>query len=255
MRYNKTHGCTLYSVMYLVIDIGNTAHKLAVYDESGHQVALVRQSELDISALKDVFGQFSIQAALLSSVGSVSPDVVAWLEQHTRLVKFSPALHLPIRLNYDTISTLGTDRIASAVGANALFPAQPTLAIQAGTCLVTDFVDEQGTYQGGSIAPGLRMRFQALHDHTAHLPLLEPQHPVSCTGKSTQESILSGVVYGMACEIDGTISYYQALYPDLHIILTGGDADFLIDFIKNRIFAAPNLVLEGLYKILMCNVE
>jgi len=127
--------------------------------------------------------------------------------------------------------------------------------IQAGTCLVTDFVDGQGTYQGGSIAPGLRMRFQALHDHTAHLPLLEPQQPVPFTGKSTQESILSGVIHGMACEIDGIISHYQGLYPDLHIILTGGDADFLKDFIKNRIFAAPYLVLEGLYKILKCNVD
>ena len=241
--------------MYLVIDIGNTAHKLAVYDESGNQVALVRQPELDVSALKDIFGQYAIQAALLSSVGSVSPDVVAWLEQNTKLVKFSPALRLPIRLNYDTIGTLGTDRIASAVGANSIFPAQPALAIQAGTCLVTDFVDGQGTYQGGSIAPGLRMRFQALHDHTAHLPLLEPQQSVPYTGKSTQESILSGVIYGITSEIDGIISHYQTLYPNIHVILTGGDADFLKDFIKNRIFAAPNLVLEGLYKILRCNVE
>ena len=241
--------------MYLVIDIGNTAQKLAVYDESGHQVALVRQPELDVCALKDIFGQYNIRSALLSSVGKVSPAVVTWLAQHTQLVEFSLALRLPIKLNYDTIGTLGTDRIASAVGASALFPARPTLAIQAGTCLVTDFVDEQGTYQGGSIAPGLRMRFQALHDHTAHLPLLEPQHLASFTGKSTQESILSGVIYGMACEIDGIINHYKALYPEIHIILTGGDADFLKDYIKNRIFAAQNLVLEGLYKILRSNVE
>lgn len=241
--------------MYLVIDIGNTAQKLAVYDEAGRQVALVRQPELDVCALEDIFRQYNLRAALLSSVGKVNPDVVDWLERNTRLVKFSPALRLPIRLNYDTVGTLGTDRVASAVGANALFPARPALAIQAGTCLVTDFVDEQGTYQGGSIAPGLCMRFQALHDHTAHLPLLDPQHPDSYTGKSTQESILSGVIYGMACEIDGIIGHYQALYPNIHIILTGGDADFLKDYIKNRIFAAPNLVLEGLYKILKCNVE
>ena len=241
--------------MYLVIDIGNTAQKLAVYDESGNQVALLRQPELDVCAFKDIFGRYDIQAALLSSVGRISPEVVTWLEQHTRLVKFSSALRLPIRLNYDTIGTLGTDRIASAVGAKALFPARPTLAIQAGTCLVTDFVDEHGIYQGGSIAPGLRLRFQSLHDHTAHLPLLEPQRPASFTGKNTQESILSGVIYGMTCEIDGIISHYQDLYPDLHIILTGGDADYLKDFIKNRIFAAPNLVLDGLYKILRCNVE
>lgn len=241
--------------MYLVIDIGNTAQKLAVYDEAGRQVALVRQPELDVCTLEDVFGQYNLRAALLSSVGKVNPDVVDWLERNTRLVKFSPALRLPIRLNYDTVGTLGTDRVACAVGANALFPACPALAIQAGTCLVTDFVDEQGTYQGGSIAPGLCMRFQALHDHTAHLPLLDPQHPDSYTGKSTQESILSGVIYGMACEIDGIIGHYQALYPNIHIILTGGDADFLKDYIKNRIFAAPNLVLEGLYKILKCNVE
>jgi len=111
--------------MYLVIDIGNTAQKLAVYDESGQQVALVRQSELDISTLTEIFGQYQIQAAMLSSVGNVSREVVDWLEQNSRLVKFSPALRLPIRLNYDTVGTLGTDRIASAVGANALLPPPP----------------------------------------------------------------------------------------------------------------------------------
>lgn len=241
--------------MFLVIDIGNTSQKIAVFNADGQEVLVSRYDKLDINKLQVVFEQYPIEAALLSVVGHVDADLVDWLESQTTLVRFSPTLKLPMQLNYKTPETLGTDRIAAAAGAQALFPGQNTLVIQAGTCLVTDFVDADNVYQGGSIAPGMRMRFRALHEHTAHLPLLEPLPIDYFTGKSTQESICSGVIQGMVCEIEGIIRHYDALYPNFNTILTGGDADFLKSFIKNRIFAAPNLVLYGLYKILRNNVE
>lgn len=245
----------LYNVMFLVIDIGNTAQKVAVFDAAGEEKVVFRHKQLDVSIVESIFEQYRIEAAIVSAVGNVDEELLSWLDCHTRLVKFSSALKLPVRVDYGTPDTLGTDRIASAVGAQMLFSNQNTLVVQAGTCLVADFVDETGAYQGGSIAPGLRMRFQALHDHTAHLPLLEPKTIDFLVGKTTQESILSGVIQGITCEIEGLIHQYRKLYPKLNVILTGGDADFLKDFIKNRIFAAPNLVLQGLYKILRNNVE
>ena len=241
--------------MFLVLDIGNTNQKAAVFTADGKEETVLRYDKLAVEHLENLFSRYRIDAALLSAVGSVEEDVVDWLEKNTRLVCFNSTLKLPVALDYKTPETLGTDRIASAVGAWALFPGENTLVIQAGTCLVTDFVDAQGVYRGGSIAPGLRLRFRALHDHTAHLPLLEPSSIDFLTGKSTQESILSGVIQGISCEIDGIIHHYKTLFPNINIILTGGDADFLKSMIKNRIFAAPNLVLQGLYEILRNNVE
>lgn len=244
----------LYNIMFLVIDIGNTTQKIAVFDVTGEEIVVFRYNYLDINVLKTIFEQYEVEAAIVSAVGSVDEDLLSWLDSHTKLVRFSPTLRLPFPLDYATPDTLGTDRIAGAAGAQAIFPNCNLLVIQAGTCLVTDLVTVQDGYQGGSIAPGLRMRFQALHDHTAHLPLLEPQPIDGFTGKSTRDSILSGVINGMICEIDGFIRHYQAHYPDIQVVLTGGDADYLKDFIKNRIFAAQNLVLLGLYKILKYNV-
>lgn len=241
--------------MFLVIDIGNTLHKAALFDNKGCQTSIIQQKTLTISDLQTLVGQHNLDAAILSAVGAVDDNVINWLESNVKLIRFSSDLHLPIQIQYDSADTLGTDRIACAVAANALFPNKNVLAIQAGTCLVTDFVDASNTYHGGSIAPGLRMRFHALHDYTAHLPLLEPEQITSFTGNSTRNSILSGVIHGLACEIDGFIVHYRALYPDTVAVLTGGDAPTLQDYIKNRIFAAPNLVLRGLYIILRFNVD
>ena len=241
--------------MFLVIDIGNTFHKAALFDNKGNQVSFVHQKTLTIRDLQKLIGQHDLDAAILSTVGTADEDVLNWLEHNVRLIRFSADLRLPIPIQYDSIDTLGTDRIACAVAANTLFPDKNVLAIQAGTCLVTDFVDASNTYLGGSIAPGLSMRFHALHDYTAHLPLLEPEPITSFTGNSTQNSILSGVIHGLACEIDGFIDHYRTHYPDTMVVLTGGDAPLLQDYIKNRIFAAPNLVLQGLYIILRFNVD
>lgn len=246
---------TLNKAMFLVLDIGNTTHKVSVFNSDGGLETLFRYDELEISRLQNLFEQYDIEAAILSSVGSVREGIIFWLENHTALVRLTPGLKLPVCLDYETPETLGTDRIAAASGAQMLYPAQNVLVIQAGTCLVFDFVDNQGVYQGGSIAPGMRMRFQSLHDHTARLPLVEPHEVISITGKNTGESISSGVIRGMACEIDGFIDHYRSHYSDLKVLLTGGDAELLQSFIKNRIFAAPYLVLQGLYKILKLNVE
>ena len=178
-----------------------------------------------------------------------------WLDTHTQLIRFSHQCRLPIKMRYASPETLGTDRIANAVGANALYPNQNVLSLMAGTCLVADFVNAKNEYLGGSISPGVRMRFQSLSHFTARLPLIEPKTIDFLTGDTTQNSILSGVMHGISHEINGIILQYSAQYDDLKVILSGGDAQMLQSSIKKRIFAAQNPILLGLHKILKLNAS
>lgn len=120
------------------------------------------------------------------------------------------------------------------------------MVIDAGTCVTYDFIDEENNYLGGAIAPGLRLRYEVLHNFTAKLPLLSLESPKDFIGTSTSESIHSGVVNGFAYEIDGFIDEYKARYSNFIIILTGGDTDFLAKRLKNTIFANSNFLLESL---------
>lgn len=239
---------------YLVIDIGNTAQKAALFNEKGAEKAWMRKSSFSCDDIGDFLVGHVLTAAIVSSVGEAPTAIVDFLQTRTRTLTFSPQLRLPVRLKYATPHTLGTDRIASAVGAHALFPDCNVLAIQVGSCLVADFVTADGDYLGGSIAPGLRMRLRALNHFTARLPLLEAKPIDYLVGDSTEKSILSGVTNGLMYEIDGLISQYQTQFSDVKAVLTGGDSPLLAHSLKNSIFAAPNLVLSGLYEILKLNV-
>lgn len=241
--------------MFLVIDIGNTWQKAAIFNAKGDLADLFQSRLLIPEELQPLLARHSVQAAIISSVGNAHPQLSEWLAGQMRTLTFSTRLRLPLTIGYHTPETLGTDRIAAAIGANALYADTPVLVIQAGTCLVTDFVSRDNEYQGGSISPGLRMRCAALPHFTAHLPLVEPRQSAPLTGQTTEESILSGTVNGFLFEIEGFIQRYQAQYPDLITLLTGGDAPLLSGMIKNRIFAAQNLVLLGLFKTLILNVS
>jgi len=245
----------LLAMMYLVIDIGNTLQKMAVFDETDTMVFMQQNTVLNIAEVRDVLQKYAITSAIYSAVGNDTPEIKQLLNQTVETVTFSASLDLPIKICYETPNTLGTDRIANAVGANALYPNQAVLSIQAGSCLVLDFVNAQNEYLGGAIAPGLAMRFHALSHFTAHLPLLEPQSIDFTIGTSTDKSILSGVINGMIGEISSWITQYSHDFNDIKVILTGGDAAFLQNSIKSSIFAASNLVLFGLYKILRLNVS
>jgi type III pantothenate kinase len=241
--------------MDLVIDIGNTLKKVAIFSEKGKLIQLFHEKRLTVEFLEPLFEEFSIRRAIVSSVGDEEAEALAWIESRAHLVRFTHNCCLPIKLDYATPETLGTDRIANAVGAHALYPNHNVLSIMAGTCLVADFVNTDGEYLGGSISPGLRMRFQALSQFTARLPLVEPEEIVPLIGDTTQKSILAGVVLGMAYEIDGLIADYKGSFSPLKVIFSGGDSDLLRDFIKKRIFAAPNPILLGLHKILELNAS
>lgn len=240
--------------MNLVIDIGNSLQKWALFDQSDQMVFVTSVPKITLESLQVSFQKYNIEKSIISSVGKLDPNVETFIQQSTQLVPFTHQSRLPISIQYFHAETLGLDRIANSVAAATLFPDQNCLSIQAGSCIVFDFVNKNGEFQGGAISPGLNMRFKSLHDYTARLPLEEFENIDYFLGQSTQQSIKSGVINGTIFEIDGQINAYKTKYSDLKVLLTGGDMPYLQKSIKNQIFATPNLVLVGLNKILNLNV-
>lgn len=238
--------------MNIAIDYGNTAAKVGWFE--GNTMAGHR-TFLSADELRLFLGNFSAEYVIISSVSHDAREVATWARYSKQAFILDPSLPLPIANRYSTPETLGVDRIAGACGARALFPDMPSLVIDCGTCITFDLVDASGTFLGGGISPGLRMRFKAVHTFTKRLPLVEPVGHPALIGDSTSSCIQSGVVNGLVAEIDGIVAQYQLRFPGLRVILTGGDARFFENQLKASIFAVPELVLSGLNSILIHNAR
>jgi len=242
--------------MNIVVDIGNSFIKVAVFnkDEIIHQEQFL-SGRLEV--LNTVFIQFpSIENGIISLVGSPDKKINKLLHSKLKkLILLNENTLLPIDNLYKTKKTLGKDRLAAVIGANYLFPEKDILVIDAGTAITFDFINSNGQYHGGSISPGLHMRFKALHEFTSNLPLLAPREHFSSPAGTTEDSIITGVQSGMINEIKGIINEYKEQYPELITVLTGGDAIFFEKILKNSIFVDLNLVLKGLNRILSCNAQ
>jgi len=238
----------------LIIDWGNTRVKLAVFSK-GHLIQQAAVPQLTADQLKNLVPEFDKMHVLLCSVSHESDELAGFLITKTaNFVKLSHETPLPIGINYKTPQTLGYDRIANAVGAfKANNNKSHCLIIDAGTCLKFDFLHAENGYLGGAISPGLEMRYKALNNYTAALPLITQPEASPLIGRSTLESINSGVLNGMLHEIQGVIEQYLNDYEDLTIFITGGDAHFFEKALKNDIFAHDFLTLLGLNEILEFN--
>jgi type III pantothenate kinase len=233
--------------MILTVDVGNTRVKAAVFEgDTVLDCFVFGKDELAVNIEKILKNFKTIIQMVVSSVGDVEKQSFLAFESEVKVHFISNEDAFPFFNNYGTPKTLGVDRMVLAAGATLLYPNQNRLIIDAGTCVTYDFVDENNVYQGGAIAPGLRLRYEALHNFTAKLPLLTLESPESYVGKSTAASIHSGVVNGLVYEIDGFVDEYKAACTKIIIILTGGDAVFLAKRLKNTIFANSNFLLESL---------
>lgn len=241
--------------MNLIIDVGNTRIKTAVFEDGKliHNESITKESFA--SDAKAIIKKYECNNAIISSVGSVNKSQIADLRAKINLIELDYNTKVPFVNQYGTPKTLGVDRIALVSSAISSYPNKNVLIIDAGTCITYDFVNQEGNYYGGAISPGLQMRYKSLHVFTDKLPLLEPSEIVELVGNSTEKSIHSGVINGVIDEIDGIINQYRKKNADLTVVLTGGDVNFLSNKLKNGIFANPNFLLEGLNTILTYNIS
>jgi len=242
-------------ILNLIIEQGNTATKIAVY-EHDKLIESAVYSVFEASELSPLFKRYPLENGIFSTVRK--PDRVLADVLSGRLKKFlffDDRVKLPIEICYQTPETLGKDRIAAAVGAHYLHPESDVLVIDAGTAITYEVIEASGLYIGGNISPGLATRFKALHQFTERLPLVKETELVPLVGTSTETAIIAGVVHGIAYEMDGYINAMREIYPGVFVFLTGGHSFYFEKRLKNAIFAVINLVLTGLNRILEYNVE
>ncbi len=241
--------------MQLIIDIGNSKIKIAVFNGQD-LVEFNSFPKLTYKKFEDLFTKYpALSSCLICTVSDDIDALKGLLEQHLKITVFNYKTKIPVTNLYGTPKTLGYDRLAGAIGANNLYKGKNVLVIDSGTCVTYNFVSAKGEYLGGSISPGLDMRFNALNHFTAKLPLIEFEEIDQLTGDDTKYSILTGVINGMAYEMDGFINAYTAKYKQLQVVLTGGNAPRFEKALKNSIFVHPNIVLWGLKTILDYNNE
>jgi len=241
--------------MNLVIDIGNTRTKSAIFNNNviTNQKTFDDFKVSDIEKLLQLFPE--IDKCILSKVGQSDESLVDYI-QHAlpEFIELTGNTPVPFNNQYESKSTQGADRIAAVAGAQLIFPASDVLIIDAGTTITYDFLSASGAYKGGNISPGIDIRFQALHTFTQNLPLLNKNENRNDLGVNTIQAIESGVQNGVIYEIEGYLNSLQKKFKNLKIIFTGGDAEFLANKFKNIIFVESNLVLIGLNSILEYNV-
>jgi len=240
----------------LIIDQGNTICKLAIFGEGEDPLEVRTCSELTIDFLDEIIKQFHPTSGILSSVKRIHPDIYAFLRASlSSFIALDYKTPTPLRNAYKTPETLGLDRLAAAVGAWSLQPQKPLLIVDMGTAITYDFVNSEGIYQGGNIAPGIRMRLKSLHQNTDKLPNMEPEIHFQEMGSDTQTAILGGVMQGVIYEMEGYKNQLQQKHSNLFTFLTGGDLIYFEEKLKNGIFVCKNLVLIGLNRILHYNVH
>lgn len=241
--------------MNLIIDIGNTLAKLVAFD-GDTPVEEIKTSNETLERLPEFLQKYPFKRGIIGSVFGITAEAERQLKKIAfPLLYLNAGTPIPIRNDYRTPDTLGTDRLAAAVGAYAQYPGRDILIIDAGTCLTYEFIDKEGHYRGGCISPGLQMRLKALRAFTAKLPLIDSEGDVPELGYDTETSIRTGVIQGMKFEIEGHIKHFQEKHSDLLVFLTGGDNFNFDSKIKNLIFADKYIVPRGLNRILAYNNE
>ncbi len=241
----------------LIIDIGNTVAKLAVFNDQGEMIEVLRGSNHSLDYLSQLCHRYPIKRGIIASVITLSNTIRRQLAQLHNIPIMELTHHTPVPINnrYKTPETLGMDRLAAVVGASDQAPGRNLLVIDAGTALTYEFIDASGNYWGGNISPGIYTRFKALNACCDKLPLIEKAGDLPEFGYSTETAIRTGVIKGIEFEIIGYIAQMKEKFPDLLVFLTGGDNFSFDTNLKSIIFADRFLVLKGLNRILNYNVE
>jgi type III pantothenate kinase len=238
----------------LCFDFGNTRLKCAVFDGRELKEVIVLEDDSD-ETLQHLIDTYHPEKTLLSSVIDHNRGIERILSANSKYHKLDHLSKIPITTPVGKPETIGADRLGLVVAAADLFPGKNNLVIGLGTAITYNFINKYNEFLGGGISPGMEMRFKSLQTFTAKLPHIKKDWNFPLVGYDTRTNILSGVMLGMAKEIDGMIDAYAEKYGNFNVLLTGGDAPFFVYHIKNLIFADPNLIYKGLYAISEFNNE
>jgi len=240
----------------MVIDIGNSRMKVALFVE-GKLDGVILFSNRAHKQVARLLEDTGAQRGILSNVSKLNKPLTHLFFDHTQMLHFQSGTPVPLKIDYLTPETLGTDRIANAVAAKMLYPNRNVLIIDFGTCIKYDVLTADGSFRGGSIAPGVMMRFKSMHRMTGKLPLISDWNEEECEwpGKNTRGSMISGVIQGIQAEILRYMDVAADHHQDIVVLATGGDYLFFDKVFKNIIFAHPYLTLEGLHEILRYNLD
>lgn len=232
----------------LCIDFGNTRQKAALFSGSRIQEIMMLNANLEES-IQQIIEEHHPDRSILSSVISHSSEVEQLLRENTVFHLLQGTSNLPFTTPVGKPETIGADRLALCAAAVLMYPDQNNLVIGLGTAVTYNFINTANEFLGGGISPGMLMRMKALNTYTAKLPVVDPEWNVPLIGYDTKTNIQSGVVLGLANEIDGFIDAYKKKYRAFNVLLTGGDLVYLAPHLKNLIFADPELLFKGLYAI------
>lgn len=236
----------------LCFDFGNTRLKCAIfYDDELSEVIVLNDDHLQ--TIDELLQRFHPDKTILSSVINHSPEIEKILAKTTSFHKLSYQSKLPFTTPVGKPETIGADRLALCAAAVAFHPRKHNLVVALGSCITFNFINKWGEFLGGSISPGLEMRFKAMYDHTALLPIVEPDWNFPLIGYDTRTNLLSGVILGMSKEIDGVVDEYNKKYNNLSVHLTGGNTSFFMPHLQNNIHADDNFLYKGLYAISEAN--
>jgi type III pantothenate kinase len=240
--------------MNLIVDVGNTSTKLAVFDGL-KKVSLSRLNDLNCLELEKILSSGKIKKAIISTVKSIPPFVSDMLFHKIKFVHtLSHNSKLPFKIEYETPESLGTDRIAVVAGAFGMFKESEILIIDAGTAITFDFLSGN-SYKGGNISPGISMRFKALNQFTDKLPLITPSENYSFPGRNTTDAITAGVISGVSYEINEYIRTFEKKHTRSVVLITGGDGGYIKDKLEYQVTYIPDLVIDGLNNILEYNAK
>src|SRR5690554_3202320 len=240
----------------MIIDIGNTRMKVALYVRNQLDGVLTFSNRAH-KQVTELIENTHAEYAIISNVTNLPQPLTEVFNENLNIIEFEGTTPIPIKLNYRTPQTLGTDRIANAVGAYKKYPRQNVLIIDFGTCIKFDVLSAEGVYEGGAISPGVKMRFKSMNQMTGKLPYIKDWHEDEeiWPGLDTRSSMVSGVIQGIHAEILRYIDISNEHYNNLTVIATGGDFAFFDKAFKNIIFADPYLTLQSLHEILLYNID
>ena len=237
----------------LCFDFGNTRLKCAVFFGRNLEKVIVLEND-SIETIGQCIDTYHPKKTILSSVVDHNPAIEELLKEKTIFHKLSHLSKVPITTPVGKPESIGADRLALCSAAVDLFPGKNNLVVGLGSAVTYNFINKYNEFMGGGISPGMEMRFKSLKMFTAKLPLVKAEWNVPLVGYDTKTNILSGVIIGMAKEIDGTIDAYEERYDNFNVLLSGGDARYFNRFLKKKIFADPDLIFKGLYAISEFNV-